>query len=97
VDLDNLTSGLQPGELIIIASRPSVGKTALALNIAAYAAIEKEKRVGLFSLEMSKESLVIRLVCSEARIDSHRLRTGFLRREDWTNKMMPALGRLAEA
>ena len=97
VDLDNLTSGLQPGELIIVASRPSLGKTALALNIAAYAAIEKRKRVGLFSLEMSKESLVIRLVCSEARIDSHKLRTGFLGRGEWTNKMMPALGRLAEA
>lgn len=96
VDLDNLTSGLQPGELVIIASRPSLGKTALALNIAAHAAAERNKVVGLFSLEMSKESLLIRLLCSEARIDSHKLRTGFSSREDWT-KMTRALGRLAEA
>ncbi len=96
VDLDNLTSGLQPGELIIIAGRPSLGKTALALNIAAHAAIERSKVVGVFSLEMSKESLVIRLLCSEARIDSHKLRTGFSSREDWS-KMTRVLGRLAEA
>ena len=95
VDLDNLTSGLQPGELIIIASRPSLGKTALALNIAAHAATQGNV-VGVFSLEMSKESLLIRLLCSEARIDSHKLRTGFSSREDW-NKMTQALGRLAEA
>ncbi len=96
VDLDNMTSGLQPSELIIIAARPSLGKTALALNIAAHAAVERRKVVGLFSLEMSKESLLIRLLCSEARIDSHKLRTGFSSREDW-NKMTRALGRLAEA
>ncbi len=96
VELDNMTAGLQPGELIIVAARPSLGKTALALNIAAYAAIEKKKMVGVFSLEMSKESLVIRLLCSEARIDSHKLRTGFSSREDWS-KMTRALGRLAEA
>jgi replicative DNA helicase len=95
VDLDNLTSGLQPGELIIIASRPSLGKTALALNIAAHAAT-KGNVVGVFSLEMSKEALLIRLLCSEARIDSHKLRTGFSSREDWA-KMTQALGRLAEA
>jgi len=96
VELDNMTAGLQPGELIIVAARPSLGKTALALNVAAYAAIEKKKHVGLFSLEMSKESLVIRLLCSEARIDSHKLRTGFSSRDDWS-KMTRALGRLAEA
>jgi len=96
VDLDNLTAGLQPGELVIIAGRPSLGKTALALNIASYAAIERKKVVGVFSLEMSKESLVIRLLCAEARIDSHKLRTGFSSREDWA-KMTRALGRLAEA
>src|SRR5437870_1768688 len=94
-DLDNMTSGLQPGELIIIAARPSLGKTALALNIAAHAATQG-KVVGLFSLEMSKESLVIRLLCSEGRIDSHKLRTGFASQEDWT-KMTRAVGRLAEA
>ena len=96
IDLDNMTSGLQPGELVIVAARPSLGKTALALNIAAHAAIEGKKSVGVFSLEMSKESLVIRLLCSEARIDSHKLRTGFSSREDW-NRMTKALGRLAEA
>ena len=96
VDLDNMTSGFQPGELIVIAARPSLGKTALALNIAAHAALVNQKTVGMFSLEMSKESLVLRLVCSEARIDSHKLRTGFSSKEDW-NRMTPALGRLSEA
>jgi replicative DNA helicase len=95
VDLDNLTSGLQPGELIILAARPSLGKTALALNIAAHAAIHGSS-VGIFSLEMSKESLLIRLLCAEARIDSHKLRTGFSSRDDW-GRMTQALGRLAEA
>ncbi len=95
-ELDQMTSGLQPGELIIIAARPSLGKTALALNIAANAAIQHHKKVGVFSLEMSKESLALRLLCSEARIDSHRLRAGFTTREDWS-KMTQALGRLAEA
>ena len=96
VDLDNMTSGLQPGELIVVAARPSLGKTALALNIAAHAAIKHRKTVGFFSLEMSKESLVIRLLCSEAQTDSHRLRSGFSSREDW-KKLDQALGRLAEA
>src|SRR5438094_2763550 len=94
-DLDDMTSGLQPGELIIIAARPSLGKTALSLNIAAHAATQG-KVVGIFSLEMSKESLLIRLLCSEGRIDSHKLRTGFSSREDW-GKMTRSLGRLAEA
>jgi replicative DNA helicase len=96
VELDNLTSGLQPSELIVVAARPSLGKTALALNVAAHAAIKNHKIVGVFSLEMSKESLVIRLLCAEAEIDSHKLRTGFTSREDW-NKMTHALGRLADA
>jgi replicative DNA helicase len=95
VDLDNLTSGFQPGELIIIAARPSLGKTALALNIAAYAATQG-KVVGVFSLEMSKESLVTRLLCSEARVDSHKLRGGRLSRDDW-GRIPRAMGRLAEA
>jgi replicative DNA helicase len=96
VDLDNMTSGFQAGELVVIAARPSLGKTALALNIAAHAAIEKRKAVGMFSLEMSKESLVIRLLCSEGNIDSHKLRTGFSSKDDW-KRMTPALGRLSEA
>jgi replicative DNA helicase len=95
-DLDKMTSGLQPGELVVVAARPSLGKTALALNIAAHAAIKHRKTVGFFSLEMSKESLVIRLLCSEAETDSHRLRSGFSNREDW-NKLTRALGRLGDA
>jgi replicative DNA helicase len=95
-DLDNMTSGLQPGELVVVAARPSLGKTALALNIAAHAAIQNHKTVGFFSLEMSKESLVIRLLCSEAETDSHKLRSGFSSREDW-NKLTRALGRLGDA
>ncbi|MCL5005735.1 MAG: replicative DNA helicase [Acidobacteria bacterium] len=96
IELDNMTSGFQPGELIIIAARPSLGKTALALNIAAHASVDSGKKVGIFSLEMSKESLAIRLLCSEARIDSHKLRSGFTTRDDWP-KMTQALGRLAQA
>ena len=94
--LDSMTSGFQPGELIIIAARPSLGKTALALNIAAHAATQRRKVVAVFSLEMSKESLLIRLLCSEGRIDSHRLRTGFASQEDW-GKMTKALSRLADS
>ncbi len=96
VELDNMTSGFQSGELVIIAARPSLGKTALALNIASHASIESGKKVGIFSLEMSKESLAIRLLCSEARIDSHKLRSGFTTRDDWP-KMTQALGRIAQA
>lgn len=94
--LDNMTSGLQPGELIIVAARPSLGKTALALNVAAHAATHGGRVTAVFSLEMSKESLLIRMLCSEGRIDSHKLRTGFANQEDWA-KMSKALGRLAEA
>lgn len=94
--LDSMTSGLQAGELVIIAARPSVGKTALALNIAAHAATTQRKASAIFSLEMSKESLLIRLLCSEGRIDSHKLRTGFASQDDW-GKMTKALGRLNEA
>jgi replicative DNA helicase len=97
VQLDRMTSGLQPGELVVIAARPSLGKTALALNIASHATIKLGKSVGMFSLEMSKESLVIRLLCSEASIDSHRFRGGFLdHAKDWP-RIRTALGRLAMA
>ncbi len=96
VELDNITSGFHPGELVVIAARPSLGKTALALNLAAHAAIKQGKIAGIFSLETNKESLVIRLLCSEGQIDSHKLRTGFTSRDDW-NKMTRALGRLADA
>ena len=95
-DLDEMTSGLQPSDLIIVAGRPSMGKTALALSIAQYAAIEKRETVAIFSLEMSKEQLVLRMLCSEARVDAHKLRSGFLGRTDWP-KLTSAAGRLAEA
>src|SRR5579871_122609 len=95
-DLDNLTSGLQKSDLIIIAARPSMGKTAFAINIAENAAVRNNKVVGVFSLEMSRESLLLRLLCSQARVDSHKLRTGFLSRED-VGKLTTGLGALVEA
>jgi replicative DNA helicase len=84
-----LTSGFQPSDLIIVAARPSMGKTAFTLNIAQHAAIEHKVPVAFFSLEMSKESLVQRMLTSEARIDAQRLRKGLLRDDDF--------GRLARA
>lgn len=93
-DFDRLTSGLQRQDLIIIAARPSMGKTALALNIAQYAA-KNGSVIGIFSLEMSNEQLVSRLLCSEARVDAHRLRTGYLNREEWA-KLADALRRVTE-
>ena len=95
-DFDNLTSGLQKSDLIIIAARPSMGKTAFAINIAENAAVRDGKCVGVFSLEMSRESLLLRLLCSQARVDSHKLRTGFLSREDYS-KLVTGLGALVEA
>ena len=85
-DLDKMTAGFQRGDLIIIAGRPSMGKTAFALNIAQYAAIHAEKpvSVAVFSLEMSKEQLAMRLLCSESRIDASRMRTGNLADGDWS-------------
>ncbi len=94
--LDNLTAGLQPSELIILAARPSLGKTSLALNIAENVALRGGEPVAIFSLEMSKESLLLRLLASQARINAHKFRTGHLGRDDW-HKMTEALGRLAEA
>ena len=95
-DIDDLTSGFQPSDLVIIAGRPSMGKTAFALNIAQQAALKSKKTVAIFSLEMAKEQLVMRMLCSEARIDAHRLRSGFLGTTDWP-KLSTAAGRLAEA
>jgi len=83
--LDNLTSGFQNSDLILLAARPSMGKTALALNIARNAAIDADTPVAVFSVEMSKEQLSMRLLCAEARIDSSRLRSGFFSREDWVS------------
>ena len=94
--LDNETAGLQPSELIILAARPSMGKTALALNIAENVALRLREPVAVFSLEMSKESLLLRLLASEARVDDHKFRTGHMGRDDW-GKITGALTNLAEA
>jgi replicative DNA helicase len=94
--LDLETSGFQPADFIIIAGRPSMGKTAFALNIAQHVAVEDGGPALIFSLEMSKEQLVQRLVCAEARVDSHLVRTGFLKDSDW-KRIVAAAGRLAEA
>lgn len=97
LNLDNDTAGLQPGELIILAARPSMGKTSLALNIAENVALADEpKSVAIFSLEMSKESLLLRLVASYGRVDAHKFRSGHLGQEDW-GKITGALSRLADA
>jgi replicative DNA helicase len=95
-ELDQMTSGLQPSELIVVAARPSMGKTALCLTLAQNAAINAQAVVGVFSLEMSKESLVMRMLSSEGRVDAHRFRNGFLNREEWA-RLAGALGTLAEA
>lgn len=95
-DLDEKTSGLQPSDLILIAARPSMGKTAFALNIAQNAAIRYKIPVAIFSLEMSKEQLVQRMLCAESNVDSHKLRTGRLDEEDWP-KLARAMGPLSEA
>lgn len=94
--LDELTSGLQPSDLIIIAGRPSMGKTALALNIAQHASIDAGVPAAIFSLEMAKEQLALRMLCSEAKVDAHRLRGGFLGEADWT-RLTRAAGSLSEA
>lgn len=95
-DLDALTTGFQPSDLIILAARPSVGKTSLALNIAEHAAVRDGRSVGIFSLEMSKEQLVLRLLSSYASIDASRLRTGFLEESDFV-RIAPAMETLAAA
>jgi len=95
-ELDRMTAGFQPSDLIIIAGRPSMGKTAFCLNVAQYAAVENKIPVAVFSLEMSKEQLVIRMLCSEAHVEGTRLRTGFLNESDWP-KLTIAAGNLSEA
>jgi replicative DNA helicase len=82
-DFNYMTAGLQPSDLVIVAARPSMGKTSLVLNMGQHAAIREGKPVAIFSLEMSKEQLCLRMICSEARVDAHRLRTGFLEDHDW--------------
>src|SRR5437588_4794252 len=95
-DLDELTSGFQKSDLIIVAARPSLGKTSFAMNIAENATIEDAKSVAVFSLEMSKEALLQRMLCSVARVDSHKFRTGSLWQDD-TRKIAQALEKLAQA
>jgi replicative DNA helicase len=95
-ELDTMTSGLQPSDLVIVAARPSMGKTALCLTLAQNAAIHAGAVVAIFSLEMSKESLVMRMLCSEGRVDAHRFRSGYLSRDEWA-RLAGALGTLAEA
>ena len=95
-DLDEITSGFQDGELIIVAGRPSMGKTALALTFARNAAVEHKIPVGSFSLEMSNSQLAMRLLTSEARVDSHLVRTGKLPNEQWKNLSL-SVGNLADA
>ena len=95
-DLDEKTSGLQKSDLIIIAARPSMGKTSFAMNIAENVSIEDQKTVAVFSLEMSKEALLQRMLCSVARVDSHRFRTGSLWQDDM-RKIVQALEKLAQA
>jgi len=95
-DLDEMTSGLQPSDIVIIAARPSMGKTSLVLNMAQHVGTKTDMTVGIFSLEMSKEQLFLRMLTGEARIDAHRLRGGFLGERDW-GKLSQALGTLSEA
>ena len=95
-EIDRMTAGLQPSDLIIIAARPSMGKTSFAMNIAQHAALVEKIGIAVFSLEMSKEQLVMRLLSSVGRIDSQRIRTGKLRSEDWP-KLTRAVGMLSEA
>lgn len=95
-DLDKLTSGLQPSDLVLIAARPSMGKTAFTLNIATHVAVREKQAVAFFSLEMSKEQLVQRMLCAEAAIDSQRLRIGELEDRDW-GKLISAADRLSSA
>ncbi len=95
-DFDEKTSGLQRTDLIIVAARPSMGKTALCLTLAQNAAILEQAVVAVFSLEMSKEQLVMRMLSSEARVDAHRFRTGYLTRDEW-GRLAEAIGTLSEA
>jgi len=93
---DEMTAGLQPSELVVVAGRPSMGKTSFCLNIAEHAATHEQIPVAIFSLEMSKEQLVQRMLCSVAKVDSHKLRTGYLSDADWP-KLTTGAGRLSEA
>src|SRR5438034_11505068 len=94
--LDSLTSGFQKQDFVVIAARPSMGKTSLALTLAQHAAIEHKAVVGIFSLEMSAEALAMRMLCSEASVDAQKFRSGYLSNEEWA-RLGKALGKLADA
>jgi replicative DNA helicase len=96
VDLDEMTSGFQKSDLVIVAARPSMGKTSLVLNMGLHCAIEAGRTVGIFSLEMSKEQLFMRMLTSEARVDAHRFRGGFLGEQDY-ERLVAAFARLHDA
>lgn len=95
IDFDIKTAGLQPADLIIVAGRPSMGKSAFALGLAEYAGVTEKVPVAIFSLEMSKEQLVQRMLCSHARVDAHKVRTGYLATSDWP-RLTAAAGKLSE-
>jgi len=96
IDFDIKTAGLQPSDLIVIAGRPSMGKSALALGIAEYAGVVEKIPTAMFSLEMSKEQLVQRMLCAHAKVDAHKVRTGYLSTSDWP-RLTAAAGKLSEA
>ena len=96
IDFDLKTAGLQPSDFIVIAGRPSMGKSALAISIAEYASVAEKVPLVIFSLEMSKEQLVQRMLCAHARVDAHKVRTGYLAPSDWP-RLTAAAGKLSEA
>jgi replicative DNA helicase len=96
VEFDEMTSGLQRSDLVIIAARPAMGKTSLCMNIAQHVGLKTNGTVGVFSLEMSKEQLVLRMLCGEARVDMHKLRSGFLSERDWA-KLVQSVSDLSQA
>jgi replicative DNA helicase len=96
IDFDNKTSGLQSSDLIVVAGRPSMGKSAFALSIAEYAGVVEKLPIAFFSLEMSKEQLVQRMLCAHAKVDAHKVRTGYLAPSDWP-RLTAAAGKLSEA
>jgi len=95
-DMDSMTSGLQPSTLVIIAGRPSMGKTSFAMNIAEHAAIQEKKPVAVFSLEMAREELLMRMLCSQARVDAHKVRRGYLEKKYW-NTLTASASQIAQA
>ena len=95
-DLDRMTSGFQPGDLVILAARPSMGKTALVLNVAEHVALKRSLPVGIFSLEMSKQQLLMRFLCAESMVDAHKVRTGYIGKDDF-RQLIDALALVTRA